>query len=249
MKVARKNYALLLFVLLAIYSLAILDYITVEKRSFGDAALETACTAVYVDCSGVARLETKAIRALVGLATMGALVLLVSAGMQRFLESEFGGKKRMARKIDGLKGHFIVCGYGALGRTFCGVLQENRQPFVVVDKDDAPIEAARGDGCLVLQGDALDFKTLEKAGVTRAQRLVAALESDSSNVFLSLTARELNPYLKIASRAFNKNAVSKLHQAGADYIVIPDVIGGTQLAHEVLGLKTDLHAKLISRSK
>jgi len=190
----------------------------------------------------------KAMHVLLGLGTMAVLVVLVSAGMQKFFEIELG-VKGMEKKVAALRGHFIVCGYGALGRTFAGVLREKKAAFVVVDKDAAVVERAREDGCLALRGDALDFKTLEKAGVMRAQRVVAALESDSSNVFLALTAHEMNPYVKIATRAFSAKAVGKLHHAGADYIVVPDVAGGLQLAKEVLGLKEDYFKSLVSKKE
>lgn len=242
------RYALLLSILLAIYAVAVLDYVFVEGRSVENAVLETACTALYVNCSGSVSVSTKVVHVLVGLATMAVLVVLVSAGMQRFFEMELGGKS-MEKKVAGLKGHFVICGYGALGKTFSEILKEKRAAFVVLDKDESAVKRAKEDGCLALQGDALDFKALEKAGVMNARRVVAALDSDSSNVFLALTVHELNPYVKIASRAFSEKAVSKLHRAGADYIVVPDVAGGLQLAKEVLGLKEDYSKRLVSKKE
>ncbi|NUN11667.1 NAD-binding protein [Candidatus Micrarchaeota archaeon] len=88
---------------------------------------------------------------------------------------------------------------------------------------------------------------MKNAGVQNASRIISALPSDAANVFLALTAKDLNPRIHVATRAFGEDAVGKLHKAGADLVVVPDVVAGLELSREALGLKDSKMHKLVSK--
>jgi voltage-gated potassium channel len=241
-----RKYFLLAAIALAIFVAAILVFVYVENKSFHDAIFDVACSAVYVQCGANTTIVGKIANILVGLATIGIVVFFVTVGVEGFVKTEFGGRK-MEKRMDRMKNHFIVCGYGALGKTVCEALEKAGAEYVVVDWEPNIVQKLREQDIPAIQGDALDVKTLEKAGVKRAKTIVSALGSDSSNVFLSLTAKELNPAVEVATRAYSEEAIGKLHGAGADIIVLPEIIGGFELAKEALGLERSYLEKLVSR--
>lgn len=140
------------------------------------------------------------------------------------------GVRRMTRQIDELVDHTIICGYGRIGQTIAQELARRGKPFVVVDGDPDIVEAAREDGQLAVIGDATDEETLLDAHIERAHTLVVSLHSDADNVFLTLTARNLNKDLRIIARGEHIATEKKLRQAGADQVVLPAVIGGRRMA-------------------
>ncbi len=135
------------------------------------------------------------------------------------------GMRRMNQEIENLHGHTIICGFGRMGKTLADEFMRRGVPFVVVDQDSDLTLSARADGLLVVTGDALDEQTLEDAGISRAKIFVASLHSDADNVFLTLTARNMNRNLRIIARGELPPTEKKLRQAGADDVVLPAVIG------------------------
>lgn len=111
------------------------------------------------------------------------------------------GRQRLDNKIKKLKDHYIVCGYGRIGRVLCNFIKEDTRDIVVIEKSEKLIENLEKDKMHYLTGDASDEEVLEKAGINRAKALVAALATDTANVFLVLTARQLNPDIYIMARA------------------------------------------------
>lgn len=140
------------------------------------------------------------------------------------------GERRMSRDISHLSGHTIVCGFGRLGKTLADELAENGLPFVVVDHDIERITEASELNYLFIQGDATSEEILEKSGVGRAKTLIVALDHDANNVFLTLTARNLNATLRIIARGEQPSTEKKLLQAGADRVVLPAVLGARRIA-------------------
>lgn len=140
------------------------------------------------------------------------------------------GIRRMTQDIEQLSGHIIICGYGRMGRTLAEEFTRRDVPFVVVDQDNDLAIVARAEGLLVLTGNALDEDTLLDAGIERAKVFVASLHSDADNVFLTLTARNLNRDLRIIARGELPLTEKKLRQAGADEVVLPAVIGARRMA-------------------
>ena len=144
------------------------------------------------------------------------------------------GRRRLDKKINRLKNHYIVCGYGRIGRVICRNLR--RKPLSVVAIDNSPdlIPVMDEDGILYVAGDASDEASLIKAGIQRAKGLVAALATDTDNVFLVLTARQLAPQLTIIARASQEAVKSKLQAAGADSVESPYEMGAVSMAHHII---------------
>jgi voltage-gated potassium channel len=131
-----------------------------------------------------------------------------------------------------LKDHFIICGSGVVGREVSLEFQQEQVPFVVVERNVAASEIQ--EGALFVEGDATDDETLRKAGIDRARGLISALREDAENVFVTLTARQLNPGLLIIARASGPGTEGKLLRAGADRVVSPYQIGGRRMAFAAL---------------
>ena len=145
--------------------------------------------------------------------------------------SKYLRNKMIRKKVNELKDHVIVCGYGNNGLQVVLELQEHGVPFVIVDKDSAVIELINEDERLLwVEGDATQDDVLHEAGIKHAKALIATLPDDSHNVFLVLTARQLNTNLTIISRASDEGSDIKLRRAGANSVIMPDKIGGRRMA-------------------
>ena len=136
----------------------------------------------------------------------------------------------MRTRISRLSGHFIVCGFGRVGKAVALTLKEQSAPLVVIDKDPEVLTEAEQHGLLCLHGDPTRDEDLLTARVDEALGLVAATGNDSDNIYISLTARGLNPSLRIIARASRADAEDKLRRAGADEVISPHVIGGRHMA-------------------
>src|ERR1700757_548044 len=166
-----------------------------------------------------------------------SLVFLgIGALTQALLEFElrsFFGRRKMEREIDRLTDHYIICGAGRVGRSAGRELARRPVPFVIVENNDA--KAARySQDWLVLVGDATKEQTLREAHIERARGLVAATTTDATNLYIILTARGLNPKLKIIARASEEDAEKHLLTAGADAIVSPYSFAGQRIAQTFL---------------
>jgi voltage-gated potassium channel len=144
------------------------------------------------------------------------------------------GKRRGKRMIDKLQDHFIVCGFGRVGRGAAAELQHAAVPFVVVDILPERAESATSAGMLAISGDSTRDETLRQVGVERARGLVAALSSDADNLFVLLSAKGLNPRIYVAVRAAEESAEEKMRRAGADSVFAPYSITGHRLAQSLL---------------
>jgi voltage-gated potassium channel len=146
----------------------------------------------------------------------------------------------MDRKIAGLKDHYVVCGFGRIGNIICAELQRAGIEFVIIEKDPTLVQAADCLGYLVVEGDATSDTSLRAAGITKARGVIAVLNSDADNLFISLAAREMNPDIKIIARGEEPATENRLLRAGADVVVSPLKLGGQQIARMVL----EGHARL-----
>jgi voltage-gated potassium channel len=161
------------------------------------------------------------------------IFLAIGAMTQTIIQMELDevfGKRRTKRMIDKLQKHYIVCGFGRVGRSAAFELQRAGVPVVVVDRNPERVELASRAGLLALGADSTRDQTLIDAGVARASGLVAALTTDADNLFLILSAKTLNPALKVAARAGEEEAEEKLRRAGADTVFAPSTNAGHQLA-------------------
>jgi voltage-gated potassium channel len=166
-----------------------------------------------------------------------ALVFLVIGALtQALLEFElrsFFGRRKMEREIGRLTDHYIICGAGRVGRSAARELARRPVPFVIIDNNEAKAARYSGDW-LVLVGDATKETTLREAQIESARGLVAATTTDATNLYIILTARTLNPRLKIIARASEEDAEKHLLTAGADSIVSPYSFAGQRIAQTFL---------------
>ena len=207
---------------------------------------ETLCTRVYVDCGSFPNFSTKLLRVLLGAVGAVILIFIISSLLETFLRSELGGRA-MKKKIQNLKNHYIICGYGSLGKAVAQTLEENAEPYVVIDLDKNVTDALREGDVPAVTGNALSEEKLKEAGLDRARVLISALGSDADNVFLTLTVKELNSEVVVGTRAYEEGAVGKLHSAGAEFIVMPEIVGGLELARELLEIDGETKERLVSR--
>ena len=162
----------------------------------------------------------------VGAYTIG---LLVRALVEGELIKMFG-RIKVQKQISELKDHFIVCGFGRIGRIISNELAADDIDFVVIEQDPAIIEQIESKNYLFLEMDATSEEALQKAGIMKANGIVTALRSDANNVFITLTAKGLRPDIYILARASHENNEDKLSRAGASRVVSPHLIGGRRMA-------------------
>jgi len=161
----------------------------------------------------------------------------IGAMTQSIIELELGeyfGKRRAKRMIDKLEKHFIICGFGRVGRNAAHELKRAGVPFVIVDKNPERVEKAMMAAMLAVAADSTRDDTLRSVGVERARGLVSALATDADNLFVILSAKNLNPNLYVATRAGEEEAEDKLRRAGADAVFAPYTTAGYRLAQAVL---------------
>ncbi|MGB5362956.1 MAG: potassium channel protein [Aureibaculum sp.] len=142
--------------------------------------------------------------------------------------------KKVQKKIENLNKHAIVCGYGRNGKQAVLKLKKYKMPLVVIESDENRIAEIEEDNLLFIKGDATRDDVLEKAGIKKAASLIIALPSDADNLYVVLSARQLNNTLTIVSRASNDSSDSKLRIAGADNVIMPDKLGGDHMASLVV---------------
>ncbi|HXB69177.1 MAG TPA: NAD-binding protein [Candidatus Acidoferrales bacterium] len=165
------------------------------------------------------------------------IFIAIGAMTQTIIELEFGdllGKRRNKRMIDKLTDHYIICGYGRVGRGAANELLHAGAPFVVVDIDPERVERAMTEGMLAVAADSTRDESLRQVGIDRARGLVAALATDADNLFVLLSAKGLNSKIFVAARAAEEGAEEKMRRAGADAVFAPYSITGHRLAQSLL---------------
>ncbi len=163
--------------------------------------------------------------------------LAIGSLTQALLEFElqnFFGRRRMERDIGRLTGHYIICGAGRVGRSAARELARRPAQFVIIDTNEAKVQKFAHENWLTLVGDATQEQILRDAQIERAGGLVAATTTDATNLYIVLTARSLNPNLRIIARASEDGAEKHLRSAGADSVVSPYVFAGQRIAHSFL---------------
>jgi len=164
---------------------------------------------------------------------VGLVLLLVGGASRALLEFELQsvfGRRRMEREISRLSDHFIICGAGRVGRSVARELARKPAPFVIVDSDEDKLKRYSVENWLTIAGDSTQAKVLREAGIEKARGLVAATTTDAINIYIILTARNLNSKLKIIARASEEDAEKHLLTAGADSVVSPYNFAGYRIA-------------------
>lgn len=166
-----------------------------------------------------------------------AMFVAVGAMTQTIIELQLQdryGERRKKRAIMRMKDHFIVCGFGRVGRSAAFELQRAGVPFVVIDRNQQRVERATQAGMLAVLADATRDESLREAGVERARGFIAALATDADNVFVILSVKTLNPGLTVVTRASEEDSEEKLRRAGADTVFSPYSIAGHRLAQALV---------------
>jgi voltage-gated potassium channel len=208
--------------------------------SFRDALYMVVVTVYTVGYNEVRPINTLALNVItIGLIVLGCtgIIFLTGALVQFFTLNQINktlGLKRMNTQIDELQEHVIVCGFGRLGAVLARSLRASSAGFVILEANEARANEARLQGYLCVHGDASSEAVLLAAGVKRANALATVLANDAVNVFITLSARALNPNLSIIARGEVSSTESKLLQAGADKVVLPTQIGAERIAELIL---------------
>lgn len=235
---------LAIVVLFALVLFGAFGYVLLEGMSWNEAIYMTVITLTTVGFGEVQPLSPngRAFTVLLILMGVGAAAWAVRIAAELIFGQglwETMRRRRMRDRIDQLSNHFIVCGFGRLGRQVARDLDERKETAVIIDMDPDSETLLEDSGYLFVVGDATQDEVLQQAGVERAEGLVAALNTDADNVLTVLTARGLNPELLIVARASNPAAASKLQRAGANRVVSPYLIGGHRLALSLLRPSVD----------
>jgi len=216
-----------------------LSYVLVEGWSFGDSLYMTLITLSTVGFGEVHPLSQggKIVTLVVILCGVGTGAFAVGTITEMILEGrirEILGRRKLEKQLQSLKDHYIICGYGMIGTVICQEFQKSRKPFVVIEKMEEPIREIEKRGYLYIQGDATEDEVLLRAGVKGARALILAISSDADNVFITLTAKELNPGIFVVSRASDAVGERRLRRAGANKVISPDRLGGYRMSQAVL---------------
>jgi voltage-gated potassium channel len=249
----KSRYIKWLLVLLLLFVFGIAGYMIVEHWNFLDSFYMTVITIATVGFGEVHPLTSagRIFTIVLTLLGVGTAFYILTSIVQATLESEFGSfrRSRMEARIRKLDNHFVLCGYGRVGEAIATTLKQQTADFVVVDNSLNSYTRAVNDGCLCIMDDATNHDVLKRAGIERAKGLITAFGDDAYNTYAVLTAREINPRLIIIGRANNNDAVRRLKQAGATHIILPEVIGGQQMARLALRPATVQFIETVLASK
>jgi voltage-gated potassium channel len=228
-----------IIVLLAIVSIGTVGYTVIEGWRVLDSLYMTIITLATVGFREIEPLSDagKIFTILLIIFGVGVLGYIVGSLVQIMFEGQFQrimGRKKVEKKIEALRNHYIVCGFGRIGTLICREFAARPLPFVVIEKNADVFPKLEEDHYLYISGDATDDDTLLRAGIKRAKGLVSVVASDTENVYITLTARGLNPNLFILARSGEEGSEKKLKRAGASKVVSPYLIGGTRMAQAIL---------------
>ena len=216
-------------------ALGTVGYMAIEGFSFLDAVYQTVTAVTTAGFGEINPLGNAGRIFTVVIIILGIIVILyvLTAVMQIAVEGELEsilGVRRMKGKIEALRDHYILCGFGRVGEEIAREFTDRGIPFVIVDSNPEAIERARKQEYLLVEGDASSDATLLEAAIQRARCLLAASDSDSGNTYIVLTAKALNPRLFIVARAGQPASVTPMLRAGADRVISPYGIGGRRMA-------------------
>lgn len=222
---------------LAIFSVAlgIGGYIIIEDYTFTEAVYMTAITISTVGFREARPLSQAGMifTSIYIMLNLGLFAYFVSYAVRFIFEGELGNQYKIYTNtniLKKMKDHVIVCGYGRNGSRAVNELKETKEKCVVIDSDENISDEELHLADAVVRGDASDEQILLKAGIERAKAIILTLPNDADNVFITLSAREINKNIQVISRASQEIAQKKLRKAGADMVVMPDSLGGKHMA-------------------
>lgn len=243
-----------ILVAIAILLVGTIGYMLLEGWNCFDALYMTVITLTTVGYGETHELSGtgKAFTLILILVGAGVLFYIISMIAEFVVEGQIRevlGKHKLEKQIKKLKDHYIICGYGRVGQTVCEIFSSKSLKMVVIDKDLDRIEQLQKKGLLYVEGEATNEESLIEAGIERAMTLVSALGSDVDNLYVTLSARGLNPGLFIIARSGSIGSGKKLLRAGADKVVSPYRIGARRMARMILHPTTTDFLELLRNEK
>ena len=236
MKELKQKLILAFGILLMIFIIGITGFMFFEKQTFIDAMYVTVVTLATVGYGDITPKTStgKIFDIFLIMGGMSTFIYAVTTITAFFVEGELKGylrRKKMLKQISSLKDHYIICGAGEVGKYILDELHKTNRDFVVIEENDAAIEKLEQKGnVLYIKGNAADDNVLLESGIKQARGLVTTLPTDKDNLFVVITARSLNPNIRIVTRSLEDGSVAKLTRAGADAVVSTNVIGGLRMA-------------------
>lgn len=233
------NFYFAMALLATAIAIGIAGYMLIEGYSFIEALFMTIITISTVGYKEVAPLSTMGMwfTNFLIIFSFGIFVYAISTFARFAIEGVFRNyfrDRQINRKVKKLENHVIICGYGRNGKQAAIDLMAHRIPFIVIDNDPGVIEQIQDNDVLFIEGDSTQDEVLSRAQISRARALIATLPVDADNLFVVLTAKEMNPDLKIISRASDEHSDKKLKRAGASNVIMPDRVGGQRMAKLVI---------------
>jgi len=225
--------------LLSLLVLGVVGYMLIEGWSFLDALYMTVITVTTVGFRELEPLSDggRIFTIFLVLFGVGAAFYILTSLVATVVEGDLGlflGVRRMKGKIEALRDHYILCGFGRVGEEIAREFKARGIPFVIVESNPEALERARRHDYLLLEGDAATDATLLDAGIRRARCLLAASDSDAGNTYIVLTAKALNPRVFVVARVGQPVSEARVRRAGADRVISPYSIGGRRMALSAL---------------
>ncbi|HYE53870.1 MAG TPA: potassium channel protein [Chitinophagaceae bacterium] len=229
---------LLPFIILHIIIICgLIGFMVIEDFTFAEAFYMTTITITTTGFDEVRPLSPsgRLFTTILLIFSWAAFALVLTRITQYIISGEinaFFKTRKLMSALSKLSGHVVICGFGRNGQQAAHTLKVHGQPFVVIEQDEEVIqdELSEHPDLIYLIGDGTDDDVLLRAGIQKARALITTLPEDADNVFIVLSARDLNPKIQVISRASHNSSVLKLKKAGADSVIMPDRIGGTHMA-------------------
>jgi len=230
-----RRFRLPLLALALVFAYAIAGYMLLEHWSLIDALYMTLTTVTTIGYQEVHPLDDagRIFNMTVIISGVGTMLYTFGIFGELLVEGQiasYARRRRMERRVESLTDHYIVCGFGRMGTGVAAEFTQSGTPFVVVEANPEPLTRLRASQILFVAGDAASDEALLEAGILRAKGLVTAVDSDERNVFITLTARALNPALFIVARSSFQDSTEKLRRAGANQVVSPYLMGAHRMA-------------------
>jgi voltage-gated potassium channel len=226
-------------ILIVVLSVGTAGYMLIERWGFLDSLYMTVISITTVGFREVGELSTagRIFTMFVIFSGIGIIFYIFGMFAQAMVDFQVRsiiGRRKLGIAIRSIKDHYILCGYGRLGKIICRELKANKFPMVIVENKADAMQALEAEGVPYIHDDATSEDVLMEAGVERAKGLVSVVASDADNLFITMSARGLNPGLFILARADEEHSEKKLLRAGANRVVMPYLIGGQKMAHTIV---------------
>jgi len=231
-----KKIKRLLLILLSLIAIGTFGFMIIERYSFLDSLFFTIISITTVGYSTLSALSEvgKIFVIILLISSFITLGFIIESLTQYVTSGDFKRviNLRKTKKImQSINNHIIVCGYGSVGSHAITELLNNNKKIVLIEKNaELDTYAIREQGIIVIKGDATKEEILREARIDKAEAIITTLNSDADNLFVVITAKEMNPRIKIISRAVEDSTDRKLKMAGADYVILPDSVGGARMA-------------------